>query len=207
MRKHFRFVSSKSQRKYCLFQTPGKVAKSPKKLPKRSSRSPAKAAQPVKTSPLKEANQNAVIDSPRTPRPKRESLRQSIGKLRRSSVPFEEVDENALQPSPKSYETKENHDVYVVQTVFSPKKATVDTPKSTRKSLKRVSFGPVLSPEQFDKTLPVATPVRKGATPRRLSAPLAKPCISPARRRYSVATPSFVSKIEEEIEEHSQSER
>ena len=32
---------------------------------------------------------------------------------------------------------------------------------------KRVSFGPYLSPEQFDNTLPPATPVKKGATPRR----------------------------------------
>lgn len=34
-------------------------------------------------------------------------------------------------------------------------------------SSKRVSFGPYLSPEQFDNTLPPATPVKKGATPRR----------------------------------------
>ncbi|EFX78309.1 hypothetical protein DAPPUDRAFT_225461 [Daphnia pulex] len=34
-------------------------------------------------------------------------------------------------------------------------------------SLKRVSFGPYLSPEQFDNTLPPATPIKKGATPRR----------------------------------------
>lgn len=32
---------------------------------------------------------------------------------------------------------------------------------------KRVSFGPYLSPEQFDNTLPPATPIKKGATPRR----------------------------------------
>jgi len=32
---------------------------------------------------------------------------------------------------------------------------------------KRVSFGPYLSPEQFDNTLPPATPVKRGATPRR----------------------------------------
>lgn len=34
-------------------------------------------------------------------------------------------------------------------------------------SAKRVSFGPYLSPEQFDNTLPPATPIKKGATPRR----------------------------------------
>ena len=32
---------------------------------------------------------------------------------------------------------------------------------------KRVSFGPYLSPEQFDMTMPPASPVKKGATPRR----------------------------------------
>ncbi|XP_059351643.1 proliferation marker protein Ki-67-like [Daphnia carinata] len=32
---------------------------------------------------------------------------------------------------------------------------------------KRVSFGPYLSPEQFDKSLPPATPIKKGSTPRR----------------------------------------
>ena len=32
---------------------------------------------------------------------------------------------------------------------------------------KRVSFGPDLSPEQFDIALPPATPVKRGATPRR----------------------------------------
>ncbi|KFV59787.1 Cell division cycle-associated protein 2, partial [Tyto alba] len=30
---------------------------------------------------------------------------------------------------------------------------------------KRVTFGKVLSPEIFDKTLPANTPLRKGATP------------------------------------------
>ena len=39
------------------------------------------------------------------------------------------------------------------------------TPSTTTVS-KRVSFGPYLSPEQFDNTLPPATPVKRGATPR-----------------------------------------
>ena len=34
---------------------------------------------------------------------------------------------------------------------------------------KRVSFGPSLSPEHFDKYLPPKTPVKKGATPSRKS--------------------------------------
>ena len=37
---------------------------------------------------------------------------------------------------------------------------------STNTATKRVSFGPYLSPEQFDNTLPPATPIKRGATPR-----------------------------------------
>ncbi|NXY90310.1 KI67 protein, partial [Alcedo cyanopectus] len=37
---------------------------------------------------------------------------------------------------------------------------------------KRVSFGGQLSPELFDKTLPPNSPLKKGATPARLSLPL-----------------------------------
>ena len=44
-----------------------------------------------------------------------------------------------------------------------------ETPGAKRK---RVSFGPYVSPEYFDKTLPPSTPVRKGAEPPR-DAPLA----------------------------------
>ena len=137
------------------------------------------------------SNTPEEVEEQLNPLPRRMSFRESMGALRRSSVAFREHEEeprsntpeaaqfNSATPTPKSYAT---------------------TPLSTKKQRKRVSFGPQLSPEQFDKALPVSTPVRKGATPRRLSAPLSKPCISPARRRYSVAATSFASKIEEEDE-------
>ena len=183
-------------------------------------------------SPLQEANRT-VKDSPRNPVARRSSLRESMGKLRRSSVPFQEVEEPVSANTPEKVEekskplqqrtslresmgrlrrssvafpevdelasnntpeqTKENQDKPAVISYLT-------TPLSTKKHRKRVSFGPELSPEQFDKTLPVSTPIKKGSAPRRLSAPLSKPCISPGRRRYSVAAP-FVSKIEEETDE------
>lgn len=66
---------------------------------------------------------------------------------------------------------------------------------------KRVSFGPVLSPEQFDKSLPPATPVRRGATPRRPSNSgdhsLIASCSSAKKRRSVIASPHTES-IEEE---------
>ena len=43
----------------------------------------------------------------------------------------------------------------------APKKA--DTPSRS----KRVSWGPYVSPEYIDKTLPPSTPVKRGATPNR----------------------------------------
>lgn len=38
---------------------------------------------------------------------------------------------------------------------------------ATPNTSKRVSFGPYLSPEHFDNSLPPATPIKRGATPRR----------------------------------------
>ncbi|PVD30951.1 hypothetical protein C0Q70_10227 [Pomacea canaliculata] len=51
---------------------------------------------------------------------------------------------------------------------------------------KRVSFGPNLSPEQFDKTLPPKTPVKKGAMPRK-SFPLVMNTPHSVLKRRSVA--------------------
>ena len=151
-------------------------------------------------------NELSVKDSPRTPHPRHPSLRESLGNLRRQSVPFKEEEESN---SPNNSESKENDQVYIVHSVVSPKKLpSSHTPKSSKRNSKSVSFGPVLSPEQFNKDFPVKTPVRKGATPRRLSTPFSKSCISPARRRrYSVAAPMFASKIEEERESDSDEER
>lgn len=150
-------------------------------------------------------NEPGVKDSPRSPRRRNPSLRESLGNLRRQSVPFKEEEESNF---PNNLESKENDQVYIVHSAVSPKKLpAAHTPKSSTTNSKRVSFGPVLSPEQFNKELPVMTPVRKGATPRRLSAPLSKSCISPARRRYSVAATMFASRIEEERESDSDEER
>ena len=179
--------------------------------------------------PVYTCNTPEKIEKQANPMPLRTSLRESMGKLRRSSVPLQEVEElvsntpdkveEQVNPLPRRTSFRESmvrRSSVAFQEEEEPKsntpeepplssamptpKSYITTPLSTKKQRKRVSFGPKLSPEQFDKALPVSTPIRKGATPRRLSAPLSKPCISPARRRYSVAASSFASKIEEESE-------
>ncbi|PIK46907.1 putative nascent polypeptide-associated complex subunit alpha, muscle-specific form isoform X7 [Apostichopus japonicus] len=45
------------------------------------------------------------------------------------------------------------------------RKSSTENAAPPSKRSKRVSFGPQLSPERFDKTLPVHTPLRKGASP------------------------------------------
>ena len=182
--------------------------------------------------PVSTCNTPEKIEKQTNPKPRRTSLRESMGKLRRSSVPLQEVEElvsntpgkveEQVNPLPRRTSLRESmgnlrRSSVALQEEEEPKsnspeepqlnsamptpKSYVTTPLSTKKQQKRVSFGPKLSPEQFDKALPVSTPIRKGATPRRLSAPLSKSCISPARRRrYSVAASSFASKIEEESE-------
>eukprot|EP00731_Ephydatia_muelleri_P020448 Em0013g175a len=72
--------------------------------------------------------------------------------------------------------------------------------KSARKS---VSFGPVLSPECFDKTLPPSTPIKVGALPggirRSLPAPLSKPSPAPSSTECSLLSdPEVVSSTEDE---------
>ena len=222
-------------------KSPETVEEPPKPLPRqaslresldklrRSSVSFQEVKKPSLNTPEKAKDQH-------NPLPRRESLRKSIGKLRRSSVPFPEVEEPVIktpekaaeQPNPLqrraslresmgnlrrssvAFQQEEEPLANTPEKTEEQKssiattKSYITTPLSTKKSRKRVSFGPNLSPEQFDKALPVSTPIKKGATPRRLSAPLSKPCISPARRRYSVAASSFVSKIEEEAEESGQ---
>lgn len=212
-------------------RSPETVEQPPKPLPRRASLRESMEKIRRSSVSLEEANEPA----PNTPNPlpRRASLRESIGKLRRSSVPFQEVEEPVIKtpekaaeqanPLPRRASLRESmgnlrRSSVAFQEVEEPlantpekteeeklntatSKSYITTPLSTKKMRKRVSFGPNLSPEQFDKALPVATPIKKGATPRRLSAPLSKPCISPARRRYSVAASSFVAKIEEEVEE------
>ena len=75
------------------------------------------------------------------------------------------------EPQDKSNHQESTEQVNVVKPVEVVK-------EETRRNSKRVSFGPVLSPEQFDKDLPPATPVRRGSTPKR--------AVSSAKRRRSV---------------------
>lgn len=55
----------------------------------------------------------------------------------------------------------------------------------SRSKRARVSFGPKLSPEHFLKTLPPSTPVRKGATPKRMAS---NSDLKPLLKRKSVVT-------------------
>ena len=128
----------------------------------------------------------ALKGSPRTPTAG-ESLKENIHRLRRFSMPLQEEDENLsspasnkpplstifvnAEPQDKSNHQESTEQVNVVKPVEVVK-------EETRRNSKRVSFGPVLSPEQFDKDLPPATPVRRGSTPKR--------AVSSAKRRRSV---------------------
>ena len=128
----------------------------------------------------------ALKGSPRTPTAG-ESLKENIHRLRRFSMPLQEEDENLsspvsnkpplstifvnAEPQDKSNHQESTEQVNVVKPVEVVK-------EETRRNSKRVSFGPVLSPEQFDKDLPPTTPVRRGSTPKRAA--------SSAKRRRSV---------------------
>ena len=77
------------------------------------------------------------------------------------------------------------------------------TPAPRRSGRKSVRFGPMLSPEEFDKKLPANTPTRKGALPGRYSVP--NPQLSAGRTplRKSVAvcgTPVGMLKLDESME-------
>ncbi|KAH9524936.1 hypothetical protein Btru_028310 [Bulinus truncatus] len=91
-----------------------------------------------------------------------ESLQKSINLLKRRSMPLFERDEEAtsLVESPA---TEVNQ-----PSVQSGKRKSSSFVMLSAKR-KRVSFGPNLSPEHFDKTLPPKTPVKKGATPSRVN--------------------------------------
>ena len=45
-----------------------------------------------------------------------------------------------------------------------------------QQSRKSVSFGPELSPEQFDQTLPPSVPVKRGAKPLHIASAQSSPC-------------------------------
>lgn len=150
----------------------------------------------------------AVQGSPRTPTAK-ESLKNSITKLRRDSKAVLEENEKNVSPvlSPRQSarvtpvcqkeNTPEND-------ALSPAPSILKKKGSAKMSdRKRISFGPTLSPELFDKTLPPSTPLRKGTTPaRRLSEPLQK--VTPRKmglKRCSLGTALGKMPIMEEEEE------
>ena len=116
----------------------------------------------------------ALQGSPRTPLVG-ESLKTSITKLRRNSSTVFEENEPALSASiskensskSNKIEEKENTPEDVGTPSILKRKDSAKGPEK-----KRISFGPTLSPEFFDKTLPPSTPLRKGRSPgRRLSEP------------------------------------
>lgn len=150
----------------------------------------------------------AVQGSPKTPAGK-ESLKKSITKLRRNSAVVLEENEQYVSPvlsakrSPKvtPIQQKENtpeNDALAHTPSILKKKGS-----ARRSDKKRISFGPTLSPELFDKTLPPSTPLRKGKSPaRRLSEPLRR--ATPGRKnmkRCSLGTALGQMPIMEEEED------
>ena len=91
-------------------------------------------------------------------------LKNSIKRLRKDSDLLIEGDEAKVSPAPLTDITNEIVEMKNGQKQESSLKSLI------RKSIggkKRVSFGAVLSPEYFDKTLPPSTPVRRGSSPGR----------------------------------------
>ena len=125
-------------------------------------------------------------------------LRRSIGRLRKNSEPLVE------EPSPSPSLKKKVYDPlpYVEETENSsspmkkpPKVLRTERASAVSKKLNRVSFGPNLSPEQFLKSLPPNTPVKKGATPissRRKSAVVTMPAVVESQEK-TFKTPPFRS--------------
>lgn len=162
-------------------------------------------------------DQIASCDSPRTPNIT--PLRQSIGKLKRTSIPLVEgISEDDASPTCDSakkvweplpvVEEVENNSSPIKKHRHSLRELISTSPLVLDESLQavrrksRVSFGPKLSPEQFLKHLPPNTPVKKGATPnegevipRRKSIRLSSLCTvveadSPTQTAKPVRTPT-----------------
>ncbi|XP_041367933.1 mucin-2-like [Gigantopelta aegis] len=163
----------------------------PVSTPKRSaspklSGAAALASGARKTIPTSRASM--PLGSPYHP-PSKAKLRNSISELRRRSQPVTETAGEAKTPTPAKQKSPSRKTGGTPSSGSGKKrKATsYDLPSSKRK---RVSFGPSLTPEQFDKTLPPATPVRKGSAPRRTSEPVIteeSASQSPAKRRSVTA--------------------
>jgi len=148
----------------------------------------------------------ALQGSPRTPSAG-ESLKTSISKLRRNSSTVLEENEAALSASISrenstkwnKIKEKENTPEDVGTPSILKRKDSAKGPEK-----KRISFGPTLSPEFFDKSLPPSTPLRKGRSPgRRLSEPLksVNPGASSKKRCSLAAGLGKIPIMEEEEEE------
>ncbi|BFZ01708.1 hypothetical protein BsWGS_04747 [Bradybaena similaris] len=114
------------------------------------------------------------------------NLRKSISDLRRRSVPVLETEEGSIQVLKKNQQP--DFATPSVQVGNKRKSTGFDLLSAKRK---RVSFGPNLSPEHFDKTLPPKTPIKKGATPNRITKQERKSLLkakSPGRKSISPRT-------------------
>lgn len=147
--------------------------------------------------------------SPRTP-PTGGSLKENIHRLRRHSMPLQEEEEALSSPAADktpfslisvNSESQENNYGGSAE-LDNEKTDSVKEERKIQRRSKRVSFGPVLSPEQFDKELPPATPLRRGATPRRHSNAAGDHSLIPlsasAKKRRSVIASPHTESITEE---------
>nr|XP_018673001.1 proliferation marker protein Ki-67-like isoform X2 [Ciona intestinalis] len=130
---------------------------------------------------------NLLVGSPRAPTAI--PLHATMEDLKRKSIPLVEDTvevENNSSPikKPPSWILKSNKTPSSI--LFQ------DSPVSTRKS-RRVSFGPQLSPEQFLKTLPPNTPVKKGAV-----IPTGSEKSLLGRKSVSFCPPSTLETLEEQ---------
>ncbi|CAG5120311.1 unnamed protein product [Candidula unifasciata] len=121
------------------------------------------------------------------------SLRKTISDLRRRSVPVFETEEGPVQVQTKV--RTQGFATPSVQVGNKRKSTAFDFLSAKRK---RVSFGPNLSPEHFDKTLPPKTPIKKGATPSRIIKQERKSLLkakSPGRKSLSPRTKSPIKVV------------
>ncbi|XP_055575921.1 proliferation marker protein Ki-67 isoform X1 [Falco cherrug] len=113
----------------------------------------------------KEYHQKQDLEDASVIRPRRlPSMRRSSGSVTvlKDNEAVSEVNISGLLPGEESGKTKR----------VSRKRKSGDLLLQPLGNRKRVSFGGQLSPELFDKSLPANSPLKKGATPARLSLPM-----------------------------------
>ncbi|KAK3575801.1 hypothetical protein CHS0354_000052 [Potamilus streckersoni] len=115
-------------------------------------------------------------------------LKSNLAEMRRRSQPVPEVKETPASSPEKNSKTPR-------QTSGKKRKSTEQIAPSAKR--KRVSFGPKLSPEHFDKRLPPSTPIKKGAMPIRMAEQGPSDSPRPLLKRRSGAA-SLKSPIKEE---------